>query len=718
MADDERIFVYLARHRLLVLDAASGKEVATFDNAATCELLLFLQGFLFQYDRGGHLRVLDATTGAIAWEKTFAADYGWETAGDRMVADHNAVYLIYRAEHAGALHLCALELANGHPRWDIVPTDIQMDGKALDTFNLVSCVHDRLVLSNVSRIVKPTKCANFVLSTTDGHVLWSNSYAPTGHGGPATDVLALGEQLWLKTDKAWTAFDLTTGVAGALGTHPQQQCYPDHATPRYILGGQMHFVDTKTSEETLFAATRSGCGSGFLPANGLVYTFPTRCDCYPLLRGYFGLTPVSGLSAEPDDDMSGRLERAPTDTRALVPTTSDDWPTYRHDASRSGSSPTPPPAEPRLRWTLQLGASLTAPTIAGGKVYLAVTDTGEVLALDALTGAKSWSFLTGGAVCTPPTLYGGMALVGCADGWVYSLRAENGTLVWRFRAAPDDRRIVVRGKLESLWPVDNGVLVKDGVAYVVAGRHSYTDNGLFLYALDPLSGKLIWVTRRQRADGSELADMLLIDGNTLYLGGADQFDLKTGKPLDSGAGAMLWAPHTFLGDYSAVSNRGGNDNWRGTWAYTDKKGVRALNIYVGGRYAERTWAARGNLLVDKQGMAYGVIQGAVVKDEPSESALFRQPLGQARSWTTPLPPIGEETVTALLLAGDTLVAGGASTDKEKGRNGKLWLYAADNGALRCAFDLPSVPRWDSLAAAADGTLFLTTETGSLLCVGK
>jgi hypothetical protein len=37
-------------------------------------------------------------------------------------------------------------------------------------------------------------------------------------------------------------------------------------------------------------------------------------------------------------------------------------------------------------------------------------------------------------------------------------------LVWRYRAAPLERRIVVRGQLESPWPVAGGVIVVDGLA--------------------------------------------------------------------------------------------------------------------------------------------------------------------------------------------------------------------------------------------------------------
>jgi outer membrane protein assembly factor BamB len=52
-------------------------------------------------------------------------------------------------------------------------------------------------------------------------------------------------------------------------------------------------------------------------------------------------------------------------------------------------------------------------------------------------------------VDSPPTIYKGLALFGSADGYFYCLRLADGALVWRFRAAPLDRRTVAFGQVES-----------------------------------------------------------------------------------------------------------------------------------------------------------------------------------------------------------------------------------------------------------------------------
>ena len=70
------------------------------------------------------------------------------------------------------------------------------------------------------------------------------------------------------------------------------------------------------------------------------------------------------------------------------------------------------------------------------------------------------------------------------------MRATDGVLVWRFFAAPQDRRIGAFGQLESAWPVHGSVLVLDGTAYVAAGRSSQLDGGIDLYGMDAASGQL------------------------------------------------------------------------------------------------------------------------------------------------------------------------------------------------------------------------------------
>lgn len=143
------------------------------------------------------------------------------------------------------------------------------------------------------------------------------------------------------------------------------------------------------------------------------------------------------------------------------------------------------------QWKADIGGSPTAPVIADGRVIVASKDTHTIVALGADEGRMLWRYTAGARIDTPPTLHKGLALFGSADGNVYALRAKDGELAWRFRAAPGAQLLMNREQLESPWPVHGAVLVQDDVAYVTAGRSSFLDGGVRIYALDPLTGKVL-----------------------------------------------------------------------------------------------------------------------------------------------------------------------------------------------------------------------------------
>ena len=62
-----------------------------------------------------------------------------------------------------------------------------------------------------------------------------------------------------------------------------------------------------------------------------------------------------------------------------------------------------------------------------------------MITLDADSGRPLWDFTAGARVDSPPTLHGNRVLFGCRDGYVYSLRASDGALAWRLRAARVER---------------------------------------------------------------------------------------------------------------------------------------------------------------------------------------------------------------------------------------------------------------------------------------
>jgi hypothetical protein len=110
-------------------------------------------------------------------------------------------------------------------------------------------------------------------------------------------------------------------------------------------------------------------------------------------------------------------------------------------------------------------------------------------------------------VLAAPTIAGGRVYVGSADGSIACLSAADGTLRWRFHAAPAERRIPVYGLLQSPWPVNSGVLVEGGTAYAVAGMPMSPP--ATVYALDAATGAVRWA---QRGDWNPGGGLALIGG--------------------------------------------------------------------------------------------------------------------------------------------------------------------------------------------------------------
>jgi outer membrane protein assembly factor BamB len=101
-----------------------------------------------------------------------------------------------------------------------------------------------------------------------------------------------------------------------------------------------------------------------------------------------------------------------------------------------------------------------------------------------------WKSHTSGSVNFAPVLAGDRVFVGSNDGRVYAYEAMTGRLLWKFRAAPQVRRIPVYGQLMSTWPIAGGVAVKDDIVYAAAGIAHY--DGTHVYALDAATGKIKW----------------------------------------------------------------------------------------------------------------------------------------------------------------------------------------------------------------------------------
>jgi outer membrane protein assembly factor BamB len=88
-----------------------------------------------------------------------------------------------------------------------------------------------------------------------------------------------------------------------------------------------------------------------------------------------------------------------------------------------------------LKWRSPTDDVYSPPAVVDGVVYVGSADS-NVYALNAKTGAKLWSYTTGGRVFSSPAVANGAVYVGLHDNNVYSLNAKTGTKLWSYGSGP------------------------------------------------------------------------------------------------------------------------------------------------------------------------------------------------------------------------------------------------------------------------------------------
>jgi outer membrane protein assembly factor BamB len=389
----------------------------------------------------------------------------------------------------------------------------------------------------------PTIGRLIAVNAATGDLLWthpSNNYQLI-----ARDEVVYGFRGQIDSDVS-RAFDPWTGKVLAELVLGRRACALPTGCPDSIFfrasGGSVR-LDVANNHFGLISPMRAQCQDGVTIANGLLYWWPSVCDCNLTLYGITALGPAGDFDFDPPVEAADRL----TVNRAVpriapLPADARDWPQYRANPTGTVVTEAVVPATVVPAWTRagQPGVRPTAATAISRQIFFAASD-GSVQSLDAATGKPRWRTFTGGAVRFPPTLAKGRAYVGSGDGSVYCLSARDGRLLWRFQAAPAPRLIPVYGRLMSTWPAAGGVLVQDGVAYVAAGIVNY--DGTHVYALDAATGALKWhngasgfLDPEARA-GVSVQGYPMIVGDRLYLPGGNAvspavYDLATGRCLN------------------------------------------------------------------------------------------------------------------------------------------------------------------------------------------
>ena len=370
--------------------------------------------------------------------------------------------------------------------------------------------------------------------------------------------------------------------------------------------------------------------------------------------------------------------------------------------------------------------TLSGLVVAEGKVLAAEVDGHTVHGLDAGDGRSLWQYTAGARVDSPPTIYKGLAIFGSADGRVYCLRASDGALVWRFQAAPERRRVVAFDQLESPWPVEGSVLIHEDKCWFAAGRSSYLDGGIYVFALDPATGR---VARHRTVYSPDpetdrmppgeahtlpglLSDIPATDGSSVFI---RQMNVSSSgkrgrRHLFTSAGYLdpSWFNRTF---------------WKVGGVQTSGIMVLAGDV----AYGVEIYPSRSRETVFEPGAeGYRLACYSLTESAASPVANKAKRRGKAKPgrkviWQQRVPVRITSMVRA---AGRLFVAGSPDVVDPKDphaawegrKGGVLVVFDAANGEKLSEIRLDAPPVWDGMAATA-GRLFISTVDANVVCLG-
>ena len=740
---------------LSAVDAATGQTVRQYPAAGKPSFFLHENGTLVVVSEET-VRALEVGTGRLVWEYASAEPR-------HLVAGDGVLGLVQgRVRRGEPSELIALELATGQVRWK---------RSGVDWADRVSrCVYHRGFLAYEISTFSDDGPGNslHLVCAADGRLQWDQDVLPGMNHARQSRAMFVDHRLWMlhggRIGLAGTrdsepfrcsAFDPATGER--LVTHEaatMTNCFPPVATARYLLSGRLDLTDLATGELDANRITKGACGReyGWVPANGLIYVMPKHCVCWPMLRGYAALAPGrpgGDEIAQREPDANGIVVQRFSEPPAEGAEEGDEaWPSYRRDAWRSGSTTAEGPAKLDVFWTAALGGvpaespvaddwredpfskgPITSPVVAGGTVFVARPHAHEVVAMDAGSGTVRWRFTASGRVDTAPTIHGGLCLFGAKSGWVYALRADDGRLVWRLQAAPLEERIVAYGQLESPWPVPGSILVTDGTAYFAAGRQSFADGGIRVFAVDPRSGNVRWVQRLNDVPQSKEEphfygcsalefdnfDLLHREGDRVAMA-RWMFDRSNGQmsvdrwsafaKLNTGGGSAM-VPRSFW----SYAPR----NQRRTPCHTAHRPLVAFrdHVLLGCLQDRRTVFRRDFAFEDGEQFNTRWITGwaASAMSREGQMPWPNHRLAEKASWQIDVFDAAQDaqTIDAFVLAGQRLYLAGS--------RGALRVMSIADGKPLNQGELPAAPVWDAMAIAG-GRLFVSLTDGSLVCLGE
>ncbi len=158
----------------------------------------------------------------------------------------------------------------------------------------------------------------------------------------------------------------------------------------------------------------------------------------------------------------------------------------------------------------------SSPVCSSGDALVGSAD-GHLYSLDARAGEERWKFKTNGRIRSTPLVHEGRVYFGSWDQHVYALDAASGSEIWRF---------------------DTGGIVQASPAYgdgkIVIGSRNPK-----IFALDAGTGEPVWEYVHQ--DGSWVESSAVFAAGVFYIGSSDALALQA---LDAARGTESWRHST------------------------------------------------------------------------------------------------------------------------------------------------------------------------------
>ncbi len=322
-----------------------------------------------------------------------------------------------------------------------------------------------------------------------------------------------------------------------------------------------------------------------------------------------------------------------------------------------------------LLWNFSTGLEvISSPVIVDGLVYFGSND-GNLYALDARTGERTWNFTAGHGHGIPssPAVVDGIVYAGSWDHNIYAVDASDGSLLWNYTTGD---------------AVTSSPSVVDGILYV----GSFDGN---LYALDATTGGSVW---EYATAGPRITSSPAIAEGVVYLG-SESGNLYA---LDASDGALLWNYTTGGWVHSSPSIAHGT-----VYFGSDDHNIYALNVSTGTLLWNYTTG-------DKVRSSPAISGGVVYAGSYDENVYALDASTGAVLWSC---MIGDGVYSSPAVANGVVYIGSRGSGKN------FYALDADTGAILWDYSMGERFVYSS-PAVANGIVYVGCDDGILYAIGS